>query len=104
MHCRPIGFRHFEKADLVVEAVFENIDVKHKVIKEIEKYTPAGCIIATNTSAIPIGDVCLFNDLVRRSLFPYVIRFRLNLFFASSLSSPSHLWSDVLLEFIETRF
>lgn len=51
--------RHFDRADLVIEAVFENLEVKHKVIKEIEKHTPAHCIIATNTSAIPIADVCL---------------------------------------------
>jgi enoyl-CoA hydratase/long-chain 3-hydroxyacyl-CoA dehydrogenase len=41
----------------VIEAVFENLGVKHKVIQDIEKYTPKHCIIATNTSAIPIADV-----------------------------------------------
>jgi 3-hydroxyacyl-CoA dehydrogenase len=32
--------KHFQKADLVIEAVFENIDLKHKVIKQVK---PALC-------------------------------------------------------------
>ena len=31
---------HFGKADMVIEAVFEDIDLKHKVIKEIEEVIP----------------------------------------------------------------
>lgn len=58
----PFSKRHFDKADLVIEAVFENLAVKHKVIQEVEKHTPKNCIIATNTSAIPIADVWLTID------------------------------------------
>lgn len=49
--------RHFGHADLVIEAVFESLDLKRKIVASIEEVTPEHCIFATNTSAIPIGDI-----------------------------------------------
>ncbi len=44
-------------ADLIIEAVFENLDLKHRVTREAEpKLGPEG-IWASNTSAIPIADL-----------------------------------------------
>lgn len=40
--------------DMVVEAVFENLDVKTELFASIDKLAPADCVLATNTSAIPI--------------------------------------------------
>ena len=32
-----ISYEHFGKCDIVVEAVFEDIGIKHKVVKEVEQ-------------------------------------------------------------------
>ncbi len=44
----------FEGCDLIIEAVFENQGLKSKIIKEAEEYLDKYCIIASNTSTIPI--------------------------------------------------
>eukprot|EP01038_Epipyxis_sp_PR26KG_P007562 gene7562-10303_t len=49
--------KHFSTADLVIEAVFEEIGVKHKVLKEMEAILPPHAIFASNTSAIPISKI-----------------------------------------------
>lgn len=49
--------KHMGQADLVIEAVFEDMKLKHKVIQDIEQYTPDHCIIATNTSALSVADI-----------------------------------------------
>ncbi len=44
-------------ADLVVEAVFENEEVKKSIFRELDAAAPAGCILATNTSSISITSI-----------------------------------------------
>jgi enoyl-CoA hydratase/long-chain 3-hydroxyacyl-CoA dehydrogenase len=51
--------KHFSQADMVIEAVFEDLDLKKKIIADVEAMTPDHCIFASNTSAIPIADIAV---------------------------------------------
>jgi len=43
--------------DLVIEAVVENLEIKHRLFTEVEKHRKPGGVIATNTSGIPIDAI-----------------------------------------------
>src|SRR5207244_2419266 len=47
----------FGRADLVIEAVFEDLAVKRQVLGEVEAATPERAVFASNTSTIPIGRI-----------------------------------------------
>jgi 3-hydroxyacyl-CoA dehydrogenase/enoyl-CoA hydratase/3-hydroxybutyryl-CoA epimerase len=47
----------FRSADLVIEAVFEEIATKRRVIAELEQVVRSDTVIATNTSALPITEI-----------------------------------------------
>ncbi|HYR26911.1 MAG TPA: 3-hydroxyacyl-CoA dehydrogenase NAD-binding domain-containing protein [Thermoanaerobaculia bacterium] len=47
----------FQRADVVVEAVVENVKVKRQVLAEFEALAKPGAIFATNTSTIPITQI-----------------------------------------------
>ena len=42
------------EADIVVEAIIETVEAKSELFAELDRLAPAGAILATNTSAIPI--------------------------------------------------
>ena len=44
----------FADADLVIEAVFEDLAVKHEVFSGLERIVPPTCVLATNTSSLSV--------------------------------------------------
>ena len=62
-----IGF--VRTADLVIEAVFENLDVKRGLWKELDERAPDGTIFATNTSSISIDALAEAVSPARRKRF-----------------------------------
>jgi 3-hydroxybutyryl-CoA dehydrogenase len=49
-------------ADVVVEAVFEKIEVKHEVFRALDKICKQDAVLATNTSAIPVTQIAAVTD------------------------------------------
>ena len=47
----------FADADFVIEAVFENLDVKKKVFAQVEEVVTPECVLATNTSSLSVSDM-----------------------------------------------
>jgi 3-hydroxyacyl-CoA dehydrogenase len=52
-----LGYDGFEQADIVTEAVFENMQVKKQVFSELDKIAKPGAILATNTSTLDIDEI-----------------------------------------------
>ena len=48
-------YQGFDKVDLVIEAVFEDLALKHKIIRELEEHIGPHTIVASNTSALPLS-------------------------------------------------
>lgn len=48
------SYEGFEDCEFVIEAIFEDLDVKKQVFGELEAVVPAECILATNTSALSV--------------------------------------------------
>ncbi len=51
------GYDGFASCDLVLEAVFEELQIKKQVFAELEQAVGDACILATNTSALSITDM-----------------------------------------------
>ena len=47
----------FADADLVIEAVFEELEVKQQVFAEVEAVVSPECVLATNTSALSVTEM-----------------------------------------------
>jgi len=63
------SYDRFDSADLVIEAVFEKIELKREVLAAVDKACKPECIIATNTSSIPITLLATSVEEARRPNF-----------------------------------
>ena len=52
-----LSYGDFNKVDLVVEAVVENVNVKKSVLKELEDKVESGTVLTSNTSTISITEL-----------------------------------------------
>ncbi|WP_425590097.1 3-hydroxybutyryl-CoA dehydrogenase [Fictibacillus arsenicus] len=52
-----VSLENASKADLVIEAVVENMDVKTQLFKMLDQYAPDHTILASNTSSLPITEI-----------------------------------------------
>lgn len=58
--------RGIARADVVIEAIFENVDAKRSLFEKVEPQLKPGAILATNTSAIPLGELAAVLDKPNR--------------------------------------
>ena len=49
----------FSDRDLVIEAAIENVDLKKKILAELDKICPPSAILGTNTSCLSIIDIAM---------------------------------------------
>jgi 3-hydroxyacyl-CoA dehydrogenase/enoyl-CoA hydratase/3-hydroxybutyryl-CoA epimerase len=52
-----MSYDRFDEADLVIEAVLERMEIKHRVFAEIERRGRPSTVIATNTSALSVSQL-----------------------------------------------
>jgi 3-hydroxybutyryl-CoA dehydrogenase len=52
-----VGVEPAAEADIVVEAVFESLDVKRRVFADLDRVCRPDAVLATNTSAIPVTQI-----------------------------------------------
>ncbi|NKE68812.1 3-hydroxyacyl-CoA dehydrogenase [Ramlibacter sp. RBP-2] len=55
-----LDYAPFAEVDLVIEAVFENMDVKEQVFRHLDEVCKAGAILASNTSYLDIDRIATF--------------------------------------------
>ncbi len=62
-----LDYAGFDDVDVVIEAVVENIGLKHRVLAELERVVRDDTVIASNTSSLRIDDIAV--SLVRPENF-----------------------------------
>jgi 3-hydroxyacyl-CoA dehydrogenase len=55
-----LSYEDLKDADMVIEAVFEEMGVKEKVFKELDRVMKPGAILATNTSTLDVNQIAAF--------------------------------------------
>ena len=50
-----VDMAHLASCDMIIEAVFEDVELKRGIFRDIEVVLPASAVVATNTSTLPIS-------------------------------------------------
>ena len=69
LHIGEEGKIPWEGLDLVIEAVVENLEIKSELLRSLPPNLSSHCIIASNTSSIPIGKLAVSLSSSRRAYF-----------------------------------
>ena len=51
------NFKDIASADMIIEAVFEEMDIKKQVFQKIDKFAKQGAVLASNTSYLDIDEI-----------------------------------------------
>jgi 3-hydroxyacyl-CoA dehydrogenase len=55
---RPLaGLEHVSRADVIIEAAFERMDVKLAIFRELDRIAKPGAVLATNTSMLDVDEI-----------------------------------------------
>jgi 3-hydroxyacyl-CoA dehydrogenase len=57
-----LSYDDLKEADIVVEAVFEDMSVKEKVFKQLDQVMKPGAILASNTSTLNVDEIAAFTS------------------------------------------
>jgi 3-hydroxyacyl-CoA dehydrogenase len=52
-----LDYAGFESADLIIEAVFEDMETKRKIFAELDGIAAPNCVLGTNTSTLDIDEI-----------------------------------------------
>lgn len=52
-----VDYRGFKDVDMVIEAVFEDLNLKQQMVLDVEQNCKKGVVFASNTSSLPIGQI-----------------------------------------------
>ena len=57
-----LSYDELKESDMVIEAVFEEMGVKEKVFKELDRVMKPGAILASNTSTLDVNQIAAFTQ------------------------------------------
>ncbi|HTW67889.1 MAG TPA: 3-hydroxyacyl-CoA dehydrogenase NAD-binding domain-containing protein [Bryobacteraceae bacterium] len=60
-----LTYEGFERADLILEAAFESMDLKKRIFGELDKIAKLDCVLATNTSTLDIDEIASVTGIPR---------------------------------------
>ena len=52
-----LDYKYVADCDIVIEAVYENLELKHKIFKSLDEHVKPGAILASNTSGLDVDSI-----------------------------------------------